>query len=116
MVFGVLQLINFAHGDIVMVGAFVAYYLAKWTGAAASWPFALLALVVSMAVCAGLGFVIERLAYPPPRGPGRVPPPARPVAHPRPHPRHRHLAPPRKRRPARLRRRAAPAPLDPLPR
>jgi branched-chain amino acid transport system permease protein len=72
MVFGVLQLINFAHGDIVMVGAFVAYYLAKWTGAAASWPFALLALVVSMAVCAGLGFVIERLAYRPLRGQSRI--------------------------------------------
>jgi branched-chain amino acid transport system permease protein len=72
MVFGVLKLINFAHGDLVMVGAFVAYYLAKWTGAAASWPFALLALVLSMAVCAGLGFAIERLAYRPLRGQSRI--------------------------------------------
>jgi branched-chain amino acid transport system permease protein len=72
MVFGVLQLINFAHGDVVMVGAFVAYYLSKWMGASFSWGFAALAFAVSMAACAALGFVIERAAYRPLRSRPRI--------------------------------------------
>jgi branched-chain amino acid transport system permease protein len=72
MVFGVLKLINFAHGDIVMVGAFVAYYAARWTRASASWGFAVVAFVVSMAVCAALGFLIERFAYRPLRSQPRI--------------------------------------------
>ncbi len=72
MVFGVLQLINFAHGDIVMIGAFVAYYAAKWTGAQPSWGFAAGALVVSMLVSAALGYVIERAAYRPLRHQARI--------------------------------------------
>jgi branched-chain amino acid transport system permease protein len=72
MVFGVLQLINFAHGDVVMVGAFVAYYLSKWMGASFSWGFAALAFAVSMAACAAIGFVIERAAYRPLRSRPRI--------------------------------------------
>jgi branched-chain amino acid transport system permease protein len=72
MVFGVLQLINFAHGDLVMVGAFVAYYAAKWTGAQASWPLAAGVMLLSMAAAAGLGFLIERAAYRPLRGQPRI--------------------------------------------
>jgi len=67
MVYGVLRLINFAHGDVYMIGAMVAYYaartlLAPETSSAASF-FALLAL--SMVSCGALGFLIERLAYRP---------------------------------------------------
>jgi branched-chain amino acid transport system permease protein len=60
MVYGVLRLINFAHGDVYMVGAFIAYF------AISSWhlPF-LPALLISMAGCGVLGVVIERLAYRP---------------------------------------------------
>lgn len=74
MVFGVLNLINFAHGDVVMIGAFVAYYCARWTGARPSWGFASIALVISMAVCAALGFAIERFAYRPLRNQPRIAP------------------------------------------
>ncbi|MBI2964064.1 MAG: branched-chain amino acid ABC transporter permease [Deltaproteobacteria bacterium] len=67
MVYGVLRLINFAHGDVYMIGAMVAYYaaralLAPGTASAPAF-FALLAL--SMAACGLLGFLIERLAYRP---------------------------------------------------
>lgn len=72
MVFGVLKLINFAHGDLVMVGAFVAYYATRWSGTSPSWGFAALLLALSMAVCAGLGFLIERLAYRPLRKQPRI--------------------------------------------
>src|SRR6185312_9990784 len=70
--FGVLKLINFAHGDIVMVGAFVAFYTAAWTHAKASWGFAGVAFVIAMAVCAVLGYVIERFAYRPLRNQPRI--------------------------------------------
>lgn len=72
MVFGVLKLINFAHGDVVMVGAFVAYYLAKWAGLAPGWDTAALAFILSMGLCAALGFMIERLAYRPLMGQPRI--------------------------------------------
>ncbi|MBN1504179.1 MAG: branched-chain amino acid ABC transporter permease [Candidatus Eisenbacteria bacterium] len=67
MVYGILRLINFAHGDVYMVGAFVAYYAARVMGA--SGPVGPLAavgiLLIAMAACAGLGVVIERGAYKP---------------------------------------------------
>jgi branched-chain amino acid transport system permease protein len=68
MVYGVLRLINFAHGDIFMVGAFIGYY-----GAAAlkitepSISGVLFVLVISMIGAAILGITIERLAYKPVR-------------------------------------------------
>src|SRR5438105_3840691 len=70
MVYGVLRLINFAHGDVYMIGAMVAYYaaralLAPGTSSAAAF-FAL--LLLSMVSCGALGFLIERLAYRPLRG------------------------------------------------
>ena len=75
MVYGILRLINFAHGDIYMVGAFAAYYLALWTGAggAAAGPWAaLLILLGAMAVCAVLGVLIELFAYRPVRRSSRL--------------------------------------------
>ena len=61
MVYGVLKLINFAHGDVFMVGAMVGWYAARWTGESRSPSIggALLITLASMAVCACLGFVIE---------------------------------------------------------
>ncbi|MCC7495366.1 MAG: branched-chain amino acid ABC transporter permease [Fimbriimonadaceae bacterium] len=64
MVYGVLKLINFAHGEVFMVGAYVAFLVVtvyRQTPALA----VLMALLVAMLVCAGLGVAIERCAYRP---------------------------------------------------
>jgi branched-chain amino acid transport system permease protein len=67
MVYGILRLINFAHGDVYMVGAFVAYYVARLFGVAGlPGPLgAVLVLLSAMGVCAMLGVLIERGAYKP---------------------------------------------------
>lgn len=78
MVYGILGLINFAHGDVVMVGALTA--LSVVTGLAAGAPglpaplVVLLALAVAMAVCMLLGYSIERIAYRPLRRAPRLAP------------------------------------------
>ena len=75
MVYGILRLINFAHGDIYMVGAFAAYFLARWTGAGganASLGAAILVLLGAMAICAVLGMLIELFAYRPVRRSSRI--------------------------------------------
>ncbi|MGE5673449.1 MAG: branched-chain amino acid ABC transporter permease [Mycobacterium leprae] len=65
MVYGIIKLINFAHGDVFMVGAFITFFgVTAWH---LPWPVAML---VSMAVCALLGVTIERLAYRPLRKKG----------------------------------------------
>ena len=69
MVYGVLRLINFAHGDVYMLGAFAGFYLANALGLDAN-PSVIWAIVVTMgamAICAGIGVLIERLAYRPVR-------------------------------------------------
>jgi branched-chain amino acid transport system permease protein len=69
MVYGVLRFINFAHGDVFMVGAFAGLYVApvvmKFSNGGPSWTGAFVILVVAMMVCAILGIVIEKLAYRP---------------------------------------------------
>jgi branched-chain amino acid transport system permease protein len=67
MVYGILQLINFAHSEVYMVGAFASYYGARWMGLLDKPGFTTLAilLVFSMLVCSILGVTIERLAYRP---------------------------------------------------
>lgn len=67
MVYGVLRLINFAHGDVYMVGAFVGYYASRWLGLAhhSSIAGAFVVVFTSMAVCSVLGLIIERFAYKP---------------------------------------------------
>ena len=67
MVYGVLRLINFAHGDIYMLGAFMAYFAARWLGASNGTSFfgAAAIFIISMAICAAVGMTIERLAYRP---------------------------------------------------
>ena len=91
MVYGVLKLINFAHGDVYMVGAFMGYYIANGLGvrgaqalgqgadgliargllgSGAAQPSLITALVVmllAMAICAAIGVIIERFAYRPVR-------------------------------------------------
>lgn len=67
MVYGILQLINFAHSEVYMVGAFAAFYVGKALGLA-NHPgiLALIVLLVSaIVVCSLLGITIERFAYRP---------------------------------------------------
>ena len=60
MVYGIAKMLNFAHGDIIMIGAYTAFFaLTRF-----SLP-PVLALLAAMAVCTVLGVVIERLAYKP---------------------------------------------------
>ncbi|WP_035052000.1 branched-chain amino acid ABC transporter permease [Carnobacterium pleistocenium] len=67
MVYGIIKLINFAHGDIYMVGAFVGYTAIN-TLNLSFFP----ALILSMVFCAVLGVAIERIAYKPLRNATRV--------------------------------------------
>jgi branched-chain amino acid transport system permease protein len=74
MVFGVLQLINFAHGEVFMVGAFVGFYAGRALGYDAN-PSLLglfFVMAIAMAACAVLGYLIERFAYRPLRGSPRI--------------------------------------------
>lgn len=70
MVYGVLSFINFAHGDVFMVGAFAGFYIAPqvmrhFAGDGATWAGAAIVLLLAMLVCAVLGIVVEKLAYRP---------------------------------------------------
>src|SRR5437016_7647368 len=68
MVYGVLRFINFAHGDVFMVGAFCGFYLAPQGNKlfpAHSVAAAVVVLLLAMILCAALGIIIEKLAYRP---------------------------------------------------
>lgn len=70
MVYGILRLINFAHGDITMTGAFTAYFLARYldrTGFLDARPvLSMLAIIVlAMVVCIAIALVVERICYRP---------------------------------------------------
>jgi branched-chain amino acid transport system permease protein len=68
MVYGILRFINFAHGDIFMLGAFAGFYLAPKIATVLPTPSIWAGLVVmgiSMVICAAVGVVIERFAYRP---------------------------------------------------
>jgi branched-chain amino acid transport system permease protein len=68
MVYGVLRFINFAHSDVMMLGAFAAYFLAPPMAkvfSAQSYSGALAVMVLSAAICAIIGILIEILAYRP---------------------------------------------------
>ncbi len=67
MVYGIIKLINFAHGDIMMVGAFVGYFSLTLFG-----TNILVAMLAAMLVCAILGVVIEKVAYRPLRNSTRI--------------------------------------------
>ncbi len=84
LVYGVLQLINFAHSEVYMLGAHFAYYPSKWLGylpddptkqAAKVPPYWVVVIVLgAMAACAVVGMLIERVAYRPLRNAGRLAP------------------------------------------
>ena len=76
MVYGILGLINFAHGEVVMVGAMVALTVLQTLLAAAVAPVlaVLFSLIVAIAACMALGYSIERIAYRPLRNAPRLAP------------------------------------------
>ncbi len=79
MVYGVLKLLNFAHGDLYMVGAFTGYFVLQWFGGAQGLTIPVPLLLVIMFVLAalltgGMGVAIERFAYRPLRNAPRIAP------------------------------------------
>ncbi len=60
MVYGIAKMLNFAHGDVIMVGAYVCFFASSSFGLPP-----ILGVLLAMAVCTALGVVIERLAYKP---------------------------------------------------
>ncbi|HVE65890.1 MAG TPA: branched-chain amino acid ABC transporter permease [Thermoanaerobaculia bacterium] len=73
MVYGVLRLINFAHGDVYMVGAYAGYYLSRKLKAdEPSFAAALVVMLGAMLACAVFGVIIERFAYRPVRRAARL--------------------------------------------
>jgi len=79
MVYGVLKLLNFAHGDLYMVGAFIGYFVIQWFGGPShlTIPVPLLLLimfVLAAGLVGGLGVAIERFAYRPLRDAPRIAP------------------------------------------
>jgi len=67
MVYGIVRLINFAHGDVFMIGAFAAFYATTRY----HWGF-IPGILLAMVVCAFLAVVIERMAYKPLRDAPRI--------------------------------------------
>ena len=60
MVYGIAKMLNFAHGDVIMVGAYICYCVMSYLGLPP-----IVGVVLAMVVCTILGMVIERLAYKP---------------------------------------------------
>jgi branched-chain amino acid transport system permease protein len=77
MVYGIIGMINFAHGDIYMVGAFISLiFLSLLAALGITWlPLALaLVLLITVAITALYGWTVERVAYRPLRGAPRLAP------------------------------------------
>src|SRR5437762_9143799 len=79
LVYGILKLLNFAHGDVYMVGAYIGYFVLTALGGAMSpaVPLAVLFILMfaaAMVGCGLLGMVIERFAYRPLRRAPRIAP------------------------------------------
>ena len=79
MVYGVLKLLNFAHGDLYMVGAFIGYFVIQWFGGSTALSIPVPLLLLFMFLLAGggvgaLGVAIERFAYRPLRDAPRIAP------------------------------------------
>ena len=66
MVYGIAKLINFAHGDVIMVGAYISFISMKF-----GFPW-WLAVIISIVACAVLGVVMEKVAYKPLRNASRI--------------------------------------------
>ena len=67
MVYGISKMLNFAHGDVIMIGGYISFVMTVYLGMN-GW----VALLIAMAVCTCLGILIERLAYRPLRGTGSL--------------------------------------------
>ncbi len=67
MVYGIAKMLNFAHGDVIMVGAYICYCAISYLGLPP-----LVGVVMAIAVCTLLGIIIERLAYKPLRQAGSL--------------------------------------------
>ena len=63
MVYGIAKMLNFAHGDVIMIGAYISFCVTSYLGLPA-W----VSVIVAVVVCTVLGIVIEGLAYKPLRG------------------------------------------------
>jgi branched-chain amino acid transport system permease protein len=79
MVYGIIELVNFAHGDLVMLGSFLALTLVGWLGLTAAGPAVTvlglgLLLVVVPLFCAGLNVAVDRVVYRPLRNAPRLAP------------------------------------------
>src|SRR5207253_8678183 len=79
LVYGVLKLLNFAHGDVFMVGSFIGFGCLQLLGGVSNpvvpiWLLLVLITLAAMAGCAALGVVIERFAYRPLRDAPRIAP------------------------------------------
>ncbi|HAJ14195.1 MAG: branched-chain amino acid ABC transporter permease [Hydrogenophaga sp.] len=78
MVYGIIGLINFAHGEVLMVGALTSWTIIRWMLDASvgmpGWAILALATLIAMVVCAALNFTIEKLAYRPLRNSPRLAP------------------------------------------
>src|SRR2546428_12259374 len=79
MVYGILKLLNFAHGDVYMIGAFLGWYALHALGGPLNPTFTgavvlLLMFIVAMLGCGVLGVAIERIAYRPPTNAPRIAP------------------------------------------
>jgi branched-chain amino acid transport system permease protein len=78
MVYGIINLINFAHGEVLMVGALTSWTIIVWmqesmTGTP-GWIILLIALLIACVVCAALNFAIEKVAYRPLRNSPKLAP------------------------------------------
>jgi len=79
LVYGVLKLLNFAHGDVFMVGSFIGFGVLQLLGGSSDpivpiWALITLVTLAAMVGCAALGVVIERFAYRPLRDAPRIAP------------------------------------------
>jgi len=76
MVYGIINLINFAHGEVLMVGALTSWTVVTFLAGAGlpGWLLLLLSLLAAIVVCAVLNFAIEKVAYRPLRSAPRLAP------------------------------------------
>jgi branched-chain amino acid transport system permease protein len=76
MVYGIIQLINFAHGEVVMIGAMVAFSVISALAGTALPPVLIVfvAILAAVPVCMLVGYAMERIAYRPLRGAPRLAP------------------------------------------
>jgi len=70
MVYGVAKLINFAHGDVLMLGAFSGFFVLTAFGTSPYWM--IVSFLISMTACAMIGIIVEKTCYKPLRNAPRI--------------------------------------------